>query len=108
VADADHVEAAAAQIETEWGAIDLLDRVLGQRAVAGQQSDEPLPPDRPDNLWSPVAGDFGAHGRFDAQAHTRSTQMWLTMQRDALLPAAALLLAAGVLFTRLLKRKKVR
>jgi NAD(P)-dependent dehydrogenase (short-subunit alcohol dehydrogenase family) len=86
----------------------VLDRVLGQRAVAGQQSDEPLPPDRPDNLWSPVAGDFGAHGRFDAQAHTRSTQMWLTMQRDALLPAAALLLAAGVLFTRLLKRKKVR
>jgi NAD(P)-dependent dehydrogenase (short-subunit alcohol dehydrogenase family) len=86
----------------------VLDRVLGRRAVAGQQSDEPLPQGRTDNLWSPVAGDFGAHGRFDAQAHTRSTQMWLTMQRDALLPAAALLLAAGVLFTRLLRRKKVK
>jgi NAD(P)-dependent dehydrogenase (short-subunit alcohol dehydrogenase family) len=86
----------------------VLDRVLGRRAVAGQQSDEPLAPGRPDNLWSPVAGEFGAHGHFDAQAHTRSTQMWLTMQRDALLPAAALLLAAGVLFTRLLRRKKVK
>ncbi|MEW6704675.1 MAG: SDR family oxidoreductase [Pseudomonadota bacterium] len=59
----------------------FLDRLLGARAVAGQQSDEPLPPDRHDNLWTPVPGDHGAHGRFDAQARSRSAQLWLATHR---------------------------
>ena len=41
----------------------------GRTAVDGQQTDEPLPPGRRDNLWEPVPGDHGAHGRFDPQAH---------------------------------------
>ena len=70
----------------------LLDRYLGARAVEGQQSDEPLPPGRRDNLWKPVPGDHGAHGRFDALATARSAQLWLTMHRGAMLAAAAALL----------------
>jgi NAD(P)-dependent dehydrogenase (short-subunit alcohol dehydrogenase family) len=55
----------------------LLDRYLARTAVSGQQTDEPLPADRPDNLYTPVAGDHGAHGRFDAEAHPHSSQLWL-------------------------------
>jgi len=69
----------------------LLDRLLG-RAVEGQQGREPLPRPRPDNLWSPVPGDFGAHGRFDAQACPGSAQFWLSAHRGGVL-AGALLLA---------------
>ena len=72
----------------------LLDRILGLRAVAGQQSDEPLPAERPDNLWHPVAGDHGSHGRFDASARDTSLQYWLTTHRGALVVGILVLLLA--------------
>jgi MYXO-CTERM domain-containing protein len=72
----------------------LLDRILGRTAVDGQHTDEPLPPDRPDNLWQPVAGDHGAHGRFDALAKDRSLQFWLDTHRGPV--AFAGLLALGI------------
>ncbi len=70
----------------------LLDRYLGACAVAGQQSDEPLPPDRQDNLWTPVPGDHGAHGRFDAMATGWSAQLWLATHRGVMAAAAVVLL----------------
>jgi NAD(P)-dependent dehydrogenase (short-subunit alcohol dehydrogenase family) len=70
----------------------LLDRMLGRTAVKGQQTDEPLPAHRPDNLWQPVAGDHGAHGRFDAVAHNASWQVWLTTHRGIAASAAVGLL----------------
>lgn len=73
----------------------LLDRKLGRSAWSGQQTDEPLPPDRPDNLWQPVAGDHGAHGRFDQKAHAFSPQAWATTHRGLALGAAALALLAA-------------
>ncbi len=72
----------------------LLDRMLGRTAVDGQHTDEPLPADRPDNLWRPVAGDHGAHGRFDAQAHEASTQAWLNTHRGVAAAAAVAVLGA--------------
>jgi NAD(P)-dependent dehydrogenase (short-subunit alcohol dehydrogenase family) len=66
----------------------FLDRLLGRTAVDGQHTDEPLPDHRPDNLYAPVAGDHGAHGRFDAQAHAASAQWWLNRHRNALLAGA--------------------
>ena len=42
------------------------------------------------NLWQPVPGDHGAHGRFDAQAHPHSTQAWMTTHRGATFGAVAL------------------
>jgi NAD(P)-dependent dehydrogenase (short-subunit alcohol dehydrogenase family) len=75
----------------------LLDRILGRTAVDGQQTPEPLPVDRPDNLWQPVAGDHGVHGRFDAQAIAWSAQLWLTTHRAlAITVALALLLVPSL------------
>ena len=62
----------------------LLDRLLARTAYEGQFSDEPLPEDREDNLHAPVRRDFGAHGRFDAQAHEASVQHWANTHRAAL------------------------
>ncbi|HWI77563.1 MAG TPA: SDR family oxidoreductase [Ramlibacter sp.] len=69
----------------------FLDRLLGRTAVDGQHTNEPLPPGRQDNLWKPVAGDHGAHGRFDASASSTSAQYWLTTHRG-LMGLAALCL----------------
>jgi NAD(P)-dependent dehydrogenase (short-subunit alcohol dehydrogenase family) len=55
----------------------LGDRYLARSAYESQQTDEPDGDDRPDNLFEPVHGDHGAHGRFDSVAHTRSAQFWL-------------------------------
>jgi NAD(P)-dependent dehydrogenase (short-subunit alcohol dehydrogenase family) len=70
----------------------LLDRILGARAVQGQQTEQPLPPGRRDNLWTPVPGDHGAHGRFDKQAIAWSTQLWLTTHRWSAVAVAVVLL----------------
>ena len=53
----------------------LLDRYLARAGYAAQQLDEPVDPDRPDNLWTPVGGDHGAHGRFDRHALAHSWQL---------------------------------
>ena len=66
----------------------FLDRLLGRTAVDGQHTDEPLLPNRQDNLYAPVPGDHGAHGRFDAQAKTLSVQSWLNTHRSAALGVA--------------------
>ena len=78
----------------------FLDRMLGLRAVEGQQTDEPLPAGRRDNLWEPVPGDHGAHGRFEAEAAAMSVQFWLTTHRGVMSAAViALMAAAGVLLS---------
>jgi NAD(P)-dependent dehydrogenase (short-subunit alcohol dehydrogenase family) len=59
----------------------LLDRWLGRTGVSGQQDEAPIEPGRRDNLWEPVPGDHGAHGRFDAEARRWSAQLWATMHR---------------------------
>ncbi|HVL34753.1 MAG TPA: SDR family oxidoreductase, partial [Burkholderiales bacterium] len=74
-----------------------LDRRLAHEAWDGQLSDEPLPPGRRDNLWEPVPGDAGAHGRFDSEAIGVSVQHWLNTHRGLV---AAALLGAGWLVTR--------
>jgi NADP-dependent 3-hydroxy acid dehydrogenase YdfG len=74
----------------------LGDRYLAHTGYESQQTDEPLPSDRQDNLWDPVPGDHGAHGRFDARAHTRSWQLWLTTHRGPLALAASGLAAAAL------------
>ena len=70
----------------------LLDRYLARTAVSGQQTDEPLPAERPDNLYTAVAGDHGAHGRFDAEAQPYSSQLWLSTH-----PGTLAAFALGVL-----------
>ncbi len=59
----------------------LLDRYLGKTGYDSQQTGEPVAPGRPNNLFEPVAGDHGAHGRFDARAHPHSPQLWADTHR---------------------------
>jgi NADP-dependent 3-hydroxy acid dehydrogenase YdfG len=63
----------------------LLDRHLARTGYDAQQLDEPVEPGRPDNLFAPVGGDLGPHGRFDAKAKRSSLQLKL---RAALAPSA--------------------
>jgi hypothetical protein len=71
----------------------LLDRYMARTAVEGQQSSEPIKPDRPSNLWQPVPGNFEAHGRFGERARRRSISLWLNMHRHWVAIAAAGLVA---------------
>lgn len=73
----------------------LLDRLLARSAVNGQSTGEPLPSPRPDNLWAPVPGDHGAHGRFGAEAHADSAQLRLDLQRGWITAALLGLVAVG-------------
>lgn len=68
----------------------LLDRYLGKTGFASQQSDQPIGPDRQDNLWSPVPGDHGAHGDFDARAFGWSPQWWASKNRSRIIVGAGL------------------
>lgn len=76
-----------------------IDRMLAREAYDGQHTDQPLPEGRMDNLHTPVPGDQGAHGRFDACAKRGSVQWWLNTHRGAVaaLAAAALLTVAMAL-----------
>jgi short-subunit dehydrogenase len=73
-----------------------LDRYLATRSFA--QTNQPRDPARPDNLWGPVAGPFGAHGPFDDDAKPRSWQLRLTKHRVAASLAAVGLIGAVVAF----------
>jgi len=70
----------------------LLDRYLA-RDYAGQLSREPAHPERPDNLFAPIPGRHGAHGRFDREAQAHSLELWASVQRGWL--CAGIGLAAG-------------
>jgi NAD(P)-dependent dehydrogenase (short-subunit alcohol dehydrogenase family) len=74
----------------------LLDRYLGKTGYRSQQTAEPEDPARPFNLWEPIGGDHGVHGRFDRQAHHRSIQLWAAEHRGWLAAALAAAVAAGV------------
>ena len=50
----------------------LLDRYLARVGFDAQQTDEAMDRERDGNLFEPVPGDFGAHGRFDDRARWRS------------------------------------
>jgi len=60
----------------------LGDWYLGKTGVKGQQTTEKADHSKPDNLYEPVAGDPGAHGRFDDRAHDFSPQLWTSLHRD--------------------------
>ncbi|MGH7510002.1 MAG: SDR family oxidoreductase [Gemmatimonadales bacterium] len=81
-----------------WGnriAPGLLDRYLARTGYESQQTDRPESADRPYNLWTPVQGDYGARGDFNARARSWSPQLWLEEHRGLALLAAAVAGAAG-------------
>ncbi len=54
----------------------LLDRYLARVGYDGQLTDEPIDTGRPNNLYAPLPGDYGARGRFNRDAVTVSPQAW--------------------------------
>jgi NAD(P)-dependent dehydrogenase (short-subunit alcohol dehydrogenase family) len=68
------------ELPVSWGAQKLLwgqklsprvgDWMLRRMGWKNQHTDEAKPVDSPDNLYDPLPGDPGAHGRFDGQAKT--------------------------------------
>jgi NAD(P)-dependent dehydrogenase (short-subunit alcohol dehydrogenase family) len=87
-----------------WGAQKLLwgqklspragDLVLRRNGWKGQTTGEPKPVDAPDNLFEPLRGDPGAHGRFDGRA--RGTTLWTSLRlRRLLVGGAAVAVAAA-------------
>jgi NAD(P)-dependent dehydrogenase (short-subunit alcohol dehydrogenase family) len=67
----------------------LGDLYLGETGYESQLREEPVEPGRKDNLFHPVAGNFGARGEFDDRAKPHSLQLWATLHRRALGLAAA-------------------
>lgn len=75
------------------------DHYLAEHGYGSQETDVPVRAGRPDNLYEPVPGDHGAHGRFDARAKRSSVEWWLSKHRSALLAAVGATMAiAGLGF----------
>lgn len=72
----------------------LADRYLARTGYDSQQTDRPIDPDRPNNLYRPLPGDHGARGVFSERAKEESFQLRLTENRGWLLGGLGLA-AAG-------------
>jgi hypothetical protein len=98
------------EVYVGWGAVQavvgtmfipgLLDWFLSRKAWKGQLGSQPVNlTERRDNLHSPLPADFGAHGRFDQEAHERSLQARMRANPRMLAylgAAAAMLLSVGL------------
>jgi len=71
----------------------LGDRLAARGAFDSQMTDAPADPDRADNLFAPVPGDFSAHGRFDGRAKPASAHWSLSKHRWSAAALATALLA---------------
>jgi short-subunit dehydrogenase len=76
------------------------DWYLGTHGYDSQQTDEPVPPDRPNNLFEPVPGDYAAHGVFTNRAKTFSFQSWADLHRRELSLVSVGIVGIGALLWR--------
>jgi hypothetical protein len=58
---------------------------LARKGYDAQQYNGMADPNRPNNLYEPVIGNYGAHGDFDRLASPRSFQFWLSQRHMWLL-----------------------
>jgi short-subunit dehydrogenase len=72
----------------------LLDHYLAHAAWEGAQTSTRADHHKPNNFWKPLPGDFGARGKFTAQARGHSVQLWVTKNRRLLTALAAAGVAA--------------
>jgi NAD(P)-dependent dehydrogenase (short-subunit alcohol dehydrogenase family) len=74
----------------------LLDRYLAKSGYSGQLTDEPTAEDAPSNLFQPVPGPYGAHGRFDARARSHSWEAFISRHRNVMWGAIGVAAVAGL------------
>lgn len=79
-------------IAGQWLAPGYVDERLAEAGFEGQQSEVPEPGGRPNNLYTPIPGDHGAHGRYD----DRASDHGLVVDPDRLRKGAAGVAAAGL------------
>ena len=84
----------------------LLDRYLARTGYKSQQTEQPVSPNRPNNLWEPVdddaGSDYGAHGTFDDRSTGVSAQLWTSQHaRVSTVAAAGAATAAAIALTRM-------
>uniref|UniRef100_Q026L9 Short-chain dehydrogenase/reductase SDR n=1 Tax=Solibacter usitatus (strain Ellin6076) TaxID=234267 RepID=Q026L9_SOLUE len=79
----------------------LADHYLGRTGFDSQQTREPVPKDRADNLFEALPGDFGAHGVFGQRARNEAATTWLAQHKGTTALAGA---ALGILAFALKKR----
>jgi NAD(P)-dependent dehydrogenase (short-subunit alcohol dehydrogenase family) len=80
------------------------DRYLARTGFDSQQTDEPVQPGRPDNLFAPLPGARSTHGDFDKRAKPRSVQWELTRHRRAFAGGAGV--ALGLMALGAARRKR--
>jgi hypothetical protein len=83
----------------------LIDRYLARTGYESQQTNQPADPNRCDNLWDPLPGDHGAHGRFSARSIRVSPQTWVN-QHLPIAAAAVVGIAAAAIATRLVRLER--
>ena len=92
------------ELPVGWGAQKLMwgqklspragDLMLLRMGWKGQTTGEPKPLDAPDNLFAPLPGDPGAHGRFDDRS--RGSTAWTSLRLRRWLVGAAVVGAAAL------------
>jgi len=96
-------------VEAIWGnkiAPGLLDRWLARHGYSAQMTREPASHDGADNLYTPVAGDHGARGRFGNRARSMSAELWIARNRNYLVAGGLGL--AGLFAGALLGRRRLQ
>jgi short-subunit dehydrogenase len=83
----------------------LIDRYLASAGYSGQLAGRPSPPDAPSNLFEPVPGDYGAHGRFDGQSREISLAMFTDRHKATVIALAGVVLV--VVARQLARRLKI-
>ncbi len=78
----------------------LGDRLAAQGAYDTQMTDMPADPGGEDNLFAPVSGEFGTHGRFDSRSSSWSAQWLLSKHRWSAAVLASALLAGAAHYLR--------
>ncbi|MEO7037706.1 MAG: SDR family oxidoreductase [Polyangiaceae bacterium] len=74
----------------------LGDRMAARQAWDGQMTKELKSGSAAANLFTPVKGDPGSHGRFDAQARARSLEVWLSQHRAWVVPMSLAAVGVGI------------
>jgi hypothetical protein len=87
----------------------VADRYLADKGFDSQMTSEPSAPNRADNLFLPVPGDYAARGRFSMNGNSISETAWTSaFPSRALLAGAMGLGVAAYLATRLLPKRRRR
>lgn len=83
----------------------VLDRYLARTGFDSQQTGQAEPAHAAANLWEPAddTTDFGTRGEFDAQAHNRDPQLWLSAHHGVVAAIGAAV--GGIVATTIGRRK---